>query len=75
MYVGFKKKNKNITDIVTLKKGLKLFINLPKGHLEDPKNLMRDVSNTGHWGNGDYELMIKDTDNLEYIMSLIKQAI
>ena len=36
---------------------------------------MRDVSNIGHWGNGDYELVIKNTDDLEYIMSLIKQAI
>ncbi len=36
---------------------------------------MRDISNTGHWGNDDYELVIKNTDDLEYIMSLIKQAI
>lgn len=74
LYIAFKK-NKNIADIVILKKGLKLFINLTKGTLDDPKLLMRDVSNTGHWGNGDYELVIKNTDDLEYIMSLIKQAI
>jgi predicted transport protein len=36
---------------------------------------MRDVSNTGHWGNGDYELVITNNDNLEYILYLIKQAI
>jgi len=74
LYIAFKK-HKNIADIVTLKKGIKIFINLPKGVLDDPKNLMRDVSNTGHWGNGDYELMVNNTDDLEYIMSLIKQAI
>lgn len=74
LYIAFKK-DKNITDIVTLKKGIKLFINLQKGKLEDPKNLMRDVSNTGHWGNGDYELVITNNDNLEYILYLIKQAI
>ncbi|WP_299673481.1 DUF5655 domain-containing protein [uncultured Tenacibaculum sp.] len=74
LYIAFKK-DKNIADIVTLKKGIKLFINLPKGKLEDPKNLMRDVSNTGHWGNGDYEIVITNTDNLEYILYLIKQAI
>ncbi|WP_139855659.1 DUF5655 domain-containing protein [Aequorivita sinensis] len=74
LYVAFKK-DKNIADIVILKKGLKLFINLTKDTLDDPKMLMRDVSNTGHWGNGDYELIIKNTDDLEYIMSLIKQAI
>jgi predicted transport protein len=74
LYIAFKK-DKNITDIVTLKKGLKLFINLQKGKLEDPKKLMRDVSATGHWGNGDYELVVTNTDNLEYILYLIKQAI
>ncbi len=74
LYIAFKKE-KNIADIVILKKGLKLFINLPKGKLEDSKGIMRDVSNTGHWGNGDYETLIKDTKNLEYVMSLIKQAV
>lgn len=74
LYIAFKK-NKNISDVVILKKGLKIFINLTKGRLEDPKGIMRDVSDTGHWGNGDYETIVKDTRNLEYIMSLIKQAI
>lgn len=73
-YIAFKK-DKNISDIVVLKKGLKLFINLPLGKLEDTKGIMRDVSNTGHWGNGDYETIIKSTKDLEYIMSLVKQAI
>jgi site-specific DNA-methyltransferase (adenine-specific) len=36
---------------------------------------MKDVSETGHWGNGHYEVIINDTENLEYIMSLVKQAI
>ena len=74
LYIAFKK-DKNIADIVTLKKGLKLFINLPKGKLDDPKNLMRDVANTGHWGNGDYEVLLTNDNNLEYILYLIKQAI
>ncbi|MGO2357356.1 MAG: DUF5655 domain-containing protein [Mesonia sp.] len=74
LYIAFKK-DKNISDIVILKKGLKLFINLPIGKLEDPKGIMRDVSNTGHWGNGDYETIIKTTKDLEYIMSLVKQTL
>lgn len=74
LYIAFKK-NKNIADVVILKKGLKIFINLKKGTLDDSKGLMKDVSETGHWGNGDYELVVNNTNNLEYIMSLIKQAI
>jgi predicted transport protein len=73
-YIAFKAA-KNIVDIELQSKSLKIWINLKKGQLDDPKNLMRDVSETGHAGNGDYEVTVKDTDNLEYIMSLIKQAI
>lgn len=74
LYIAFKK-NKNISDIVITKRGIRIFINLKKGQLDDPKSIIRDVSQTGHWGNGDYEVFVKDTLNLEYIMSLIKQAI
>ena len=74
LYIAFKK-NKNIADIVILKKGIKIFINLKKGQLDDSKGLMKDVSETGHWGNGDYEVVVSSTTNLEYIMSLVKQAI
>lgn len=74
LYIAFKK-NSNIIDIQIQNKQLKIWINLLKGELDDPKKLTRDVSKTGHWGNGDYELIVKDTKNLEYIMSLIKQAI
>lgn len=72
--IGFRH-NGIICDIHIQKKGLKMWINLKKGNLDDPKKITRDVSQTGHWGNGDYELLITNTNNLEYIMSLVKQAI
>jgi len=74
LYIAFKK-SKNIADIIVLKNSLKIFINMKSGELDDPKKLMRDVSFIGHWGNGDYEIVVADTKNLEYIMSLVKQAI
>lgn len=74
-YIAFKKQT-NIVDIEVQSKGLKLWINLKKGRLNDPKKIMRDVSILkGHNGNGDYEIIVSNTDNLEYIMSLVKQAI
>ncbi len=73
-YIAFKK-NSNIADITVQKNGLKIWINLKKGNLDDPRNLMRDVSEIGHWGNGDYEVVVKDDKHLEYIMSLVKQAL
>lgn len=72
-YIGFIAK-RNVTDIHVQKKALKIWINLKKGKLDDPKGLARDVSSVGHWGNGDYELVVSNDDDLEYIISLIKQS-
>jgi len=73
--IGFFKSGKVFTDACIQKKNMKIWINLKKGTLDDPKSLARDVSTTGHWGNGDYEIAVTDDNNLEYIMSLIKQAL
>ena len=73
--VSFVIKGKIFSDICIQQNNLKIWINLKKGYLDDPKKLSRDVSNLGHWGNGDYELTVSDTKNIEYILSLIKQAV
>jgi predicted transport protein len=36
--------------------------------------MAEDVSNSGHWGNGDYRIIIQDPTDLEYLVSLIKQS-
>ncbi|MCW5912587.1 MAG: hypothetical protein KIT62_16080 [Cyclobacteriaceae bacterium] len=74
LYIAFVA-NTNVVDIRIQRNGLKLWINLRHGQLEDPKGICRDVSATGHWGNGDYEIQIQSDDNLEYILSLIKQSL
>ena len=71
MYIAFKRDNRNLVDINIQNAGLKLFINVKAGKLDDPKGLARDISKVGHWGNGDYEVHVSDTKNLEYILSLI----
>lgn len=73
-YIAFKKE-KNIADLQIQKNSIKIFINKKKGTLDDPKKLMRDVSEIGHWGNGDYQVQVSNDENLEYIMSLIKQVL
>ena len=73
--IGFTNDGKIFTDICIQKSSLKLWINLKKGELDDPKGLARDMHGIGHWGNGDYELIITDTKDLEYIMSLVKQVL
>ncbi|AVM43734.1 hypothetical protein C5Q97_03070 [Victivallales bacterium CCUG 44730] len=74
LYVAFTVNGSNFTDIAIQKKALKLWINLPKGGLEDPYKLARDVANIGHHGNGDYQLSISNADKLDYIITLIKQG-
>lgn len=65
----------NITDILVQKNGLKIFINVKIGELDDPKKITRDVSSIGHYGNGDYELKLEDDADLDYVISLIKQSL
>lgn len=74
LYVAFTANGSNFTDIALQKQGLKLWINLPQGELEDPYKLARDVSSIGHYGNGAYELAVKNADKLDYILTLIKQS-
>lgn len=73
-YIAFAS-GKNIVDIHPQKKSLKIWFNMNIGELDDPKGLTKDVSSIGHWGNGDYELQVGADDNIEYIMSLVKQSV
>lgn len=73
-YIAFVS-GRNVIDIHPQKKALKMWLNMNVGELDDPKGITRDVSSTGHYGNGDYELQINSDENFEYILSLIKQSI
>ena len=73
LYIAFKT-NSNFCDIQLLRNKLKIFINMTKGHLHDPEGLTEDVSQTGHWGNGDYLLYLDDESMLDSVMELIKQS-
>ncbi len=73
-YVAFTSRT-NIVDFHIQKNSIKIWINLSRGELDDPKKISRDVSNIGHWGNGDYEMQVSSDDDLEYILSLIKQSL
>jgi predicted transport protein len=72
-YIGFKRRT-NFVDIDFQKGNLWLWINLPKGKLDDPKELSRDISSIGHYGNGDYELKVFPNTDLDYVMFLINQS-
>lgn len=66
--------NSNFTDVHIQKNGLKIWVNMLYGSLDDPKKIGRNVSSIGHWGNGDYEIKLHNDDDIEYVLSLIKQS-
>lgn len=74
LYVAFKLASKNVVDVEIQKNNLKLYINMAKGTLDDPDFRVKDISNTGHWGNGDYLMNVSDNADIEYAMKLIKQS-
>ncbi|AZQ44105.1 AAA family ATPase [Nonlabens ponticola] len=73
-YIAFKKKS-NVVDITIQTKQLKIWINKKKGTLDDPKGITKDVAGKGHWGNGDYEIVLKLNDNTANLIELIKKAL
>lgn len=73
--IGFKIENQIFCDVVVQNRALKIYLNLKSGDLEDSKKVSRDVSNVGHWGNGSYEIKVKDLEDIEYLLSLIKQSV
>ncbi|MDN4753124.1 DUF5655 domain-containing protein [Porphyromonadaceae bacterium W3.11] len=73
LYIAFVA-DKNVVDIHIQKNALKMWVNISHSKLDDPKGIARDVSSTGHWGNGDYEIKVDNDEDIDYILSLIKQS-
>jgi predicted transport protein len=72
-YIGFIAAT-NFVDFQLQKSKIGLWLNVKAGTLNDPRGLARDVSNVGHWGNGDYQVNVKPNDNLDYVMMLVRQS-
>jgi predicted transport protein len=73
-YISFRKKNP-FADVILYQKGLYIVINMKKGNLKDPDNLTKDFSVGGHWGNGDYQVLIDNKSvDLDSVMYLVKQS-
>ena len=73
-YIAFKGRT-NIVDIEFTKNKLKIDINMKKGTLEDLLNITEDISEIGHWGNGDYRVIINNSNDIDSLMPLIKQSL
>ncbi len=75
-YIAYKLTT-NFVDIVIQKNTIKAFLNVPSGKLNDSFGIARDLTKPkaiGHWGNGDYEVLIKNKEELLKLFELIKQS-
>ena len=72
-WMGFKQ-NRIFCDVVIFNEGVVVYINMKKGELNDYLNKCQDMSDKGHWGNGDYKIVIRTVEDIDYVMSLVKQS-
>jgi predicted transport protein len=47
---------------------------MPFAAINDPKKVGIDITDKGHWGNGDVRIKLKSLDQIDYAMFLIKQS-
>ena len=73
LYVAYKAET-NFVDVVPQAKRLRLSLNMPFAEISDPKGLCKDVTGLGRWGNGDVEVGLKSSDELPYVIGLVRQS-
>ena len=72
-YVAFRRKQ-TFVSIEFLKSKLKASINIQVNQIKDPLMKARDVKDIGHYSTGNTEIIIKDRNDILYVLPIIKQA-
>lgn len=72
-YVAYKAET-NFVDVIPLKRHLKLTLNMQFHDLYDPRNLAKDITGLGTWGNGNIGVKLNSIEELSYVMSLVRQS-
>jgi predicted transport protein len=72
-YIAYKVTT-NFVDIEPQKNRFRITLNMPYNEIDDPEKTCRDVTNVGHYGNGDVEFGLSSPDQIEYAMCLIRQS-
>jgi uncharacterized protein with ParB-like and HNH nuclease domain/predicted transport protein len=74
LYIAYKA-DTNFVDVVIQKARLSLSVNMKYADVIDPKEICKDISNVGRWGNGEVEVFLDSLDNLDNVMAIIEQAL
>lgn len=73
LYIAFKA-DTNFVDIIPQAKLLRLTLNIEPYEIDDPKEICKDVTGLGRWGNGNTQVTLKNLDEIPYVIGLIRQA-
>ena len=71
-YIAFKKGINNFMSVKLQSNRIKIWLRSEK--LVDLRKIAKDVSSKGHHGTGQYELILSSKDDIDYVLSLVKQA-
>lgn len=73
LYVAYKL-DTNFVDVVFQKQRLRISVNMKFSDVFDPNGICRDITNLGRWGNGDVELYMEHTSDVDQIMEIVEQS-
>lgn len=73
LYVAYKL-DTNFVDIVFQKQRLRISLNMKFSEVIDPNGICRDITGLGRWGNGDVELYMEHTSDVDQIMEIVEQS-
>ena len=73
LYVAYKL-DTNFVDVVFQKQRLRISANMQFSEVHDPQGICHDITGLGRWGNGDVELFMEHTSEVDHIMEIVKQS-
>lgn len=73
LYIAYKL-DTNFVDIVVQKQRLRISVNMKFSEIYDPKSICRDITGLGRWGNGDVELFLEHTSDVDQVMEIVEQS-
>lgn len=73
LYVAYKL-DTNFVDIVFQKQRIRISVNMKFDDVIDPNGICRDITRLGRWGNGDVELYMEHTSDVDQVMAIIEQS-
>jgi len=74
LYVAYKAET-NFVDLIPQAKKLKLTINMKFSEVSDPKEICRDITGKGRWGNGDVRIILSSVEELPYAIGIVRQSL